>query len=375
MKKLFLVCYFISFLIPTLTFSVSMPKKTVQKEDIYIVVLAGGNGERLWPLSRKTNPKQLLTIENDQTLLDQSVNRVKSLVNKETIWISTTQQHASKIEEMVSGTVGRVLAEPGLRNTGPAILLSCLEIYKKNPNAIIIFVPADQFIPAKDNEKYLQFLEEAIDYVVSYDTITLLGVRPTYPATGYGYIEFENENSTQMPYQVKKFHEKPLLEVAQQYLDSGSMLWNIGMFCGKASVFIQEFQLHAHDIYDGVKDFLEGRRPYDSIKSESIDYAVMEKSKRITVLPVNFSWYDIGNIEIFLTIKNACGGLSKNRTISAESKNNLVDVPNKLVALIGVEDLCVVETDEVLLITKRNEAEKVRAIVKTLKESTLKEYL
>lgn len=355
---------------------VNFGKASVMNDHFYCVILAGGSGERLWPLSRQHKPKQLLAVGEEQTLLDQAISRVSSLVFKENIWVSTTQAHAANIQAAVGNRVGRVFAEPGSRNTGPAILLSCMEIAKRDPQAIIAFLPADPFIPSKDTAKFVAFLEHAIDFAMHNDTITLLGVKPTYPATGFGYIEFEKQkNSTQTPMHVKKFHEKPSLQSAEQYLKAGTMLWNVSIFCGKVSMFLDEFKLHAPEMFNDVQNFLAGQITYDAVKSDSIDYAVMEKSKRVSVLPVDFAWCDVGNIEIFLSIKDQYDGLKKDTVLTTESKNNLVDVPNKLVALIGVNDLCIVETDQVLLITKRDEAEKVRAIVKALKQGAFKEYL
>jgi mannose-1-phosphate guanylyltransferase len=353
-------------------------KREEKMDHLYCVFLAGGNGERLWPLSRQHKPKQLLPVGENQSLLDQAIERVRTLTNQENIWISTTKQHAPAIDRMVGDHVGNILSEPGARNTGPAILLSCFEIYKKDPQAIVVFLPADPFIPTKDNNKFAQFLEHAIDFVATHDHITLLGVKPTYPATGYGYIEFDQGNNVdnQVPSKVKKFHEKPSLDLAQQYVDSGSMLWNIGVFCAKVSVFLNEFKTHAPEIYAGVSDYLENKISYDDVKSDSIDYAVMEKSKNVSVLPVDFAWCDVGNIEVFLSIKEEYGALSKEKIVQTDSNNNLIDVPNKLVALVGVKNLCIIETDEVLLIANRQDAEKVRAIVKTLKSNNaLKNYL
>jgi mannose-1-phosphate guanylyltransferase len=348
--------------------------KVMDKQHIYFVILAGGSGERLWPLSRQSKPKQLLAVGDEQSLLDQAISRVESLAPKEQIWVSTTAQHAASIEKEVGKRVGRVLAEPGSRNTGPAILYSCFEIYQKDPHAVIAFLPADPFIPTKDNNNFSQFLEHAIDFVSQNDSITLFGVKPTFPATGYGYIEFA-AGDQMAPYQVKKFHEKPALDVAQKYIESGNMLWNVSIFCAKVSVFLEEFSKNAPEMFQGVQDFVNGKKGYETVKADSIDYAVMEKSKRVTVLPVDFAWWDVGNIEIFLSIKEKYGALDTEKIVSTESFNNLIDVPNKLVALIGVNDLCVVETDEVLLITKREDAEKVRAIVKSLKQGSLRNYL
>lgn len=372
-KNILLFSFF--YLILTNFFIAAESIKTDEKDShVYCVILAGGVGERLWPLSRQHKPKQLLEIQENQTLLDQAINRVASLVSSKNILISTTKQHEQMIAKMFHGRIGGIIVEPGLRNTGPAILLCCLELYEKDPQAIIAFLPADPFIPINDNLKFNRALEYAIQYVSNNDQMTLLGVRPTYPATGYGYIEFD-ENAWQAPYRIKKFHEKPNYTTAQKYIQSSSMLWNIGMFCGKASVFINEYKNLDPEMYRGVANYLTGNASFDDVKSDSIDYAIMEKSQRISVLPVNFDWCDVGNVEVFLSIKKQSGALNEDRVIKTESTNNLVDVPKKIVALVGVNDLCIVETDEVLLIIKRDEAEKVRDIVKQLKQKELNEYL
>ncbi|MDR3551087.1 MAG: sugar phosphate nucleotidyltransferase, partial [Candidatus Babeliales bacterium] len=233
---------------------------------------------------------------------------------------------------------------------------------------------ADPFIPQKENAKFAQCLEYAFDFASQHDRITLRGVKPTFAATGYGYIEFD-ATALEHPSPIKKFHEKPSQSTAQQYLDTGSMLWNIGMFCAKAFVFIDEYKKLAPEIYQQVIDYQSGNACYESIKSDSIDYAIVEKSDRVSVLPVDFAWCDVGNLEIFLSIKDMFGSLNNDALFQTEAHNNLVHVPNKLVALIGVSDLCVVETDQVLLITKRQDAQKVRDIVKLVKQQGFTEYL
>lgn len=340
---------------------------------IYCVILAGGSGERLWPLSRKHKPKQLLEVGDQKTLLDQAIERLKPITQPENIWICTTKQHAQSIQTLTAQSIGHIVVEPGARNTGPAILLSCLEIYKKDPEALVLFLPADPFIPPHDYKLFADYLDHAFDFVSQEDRITLLGVKPTFAATGYGYIEFENQGFA--PYAVAKFHEKPAKQVAEQYLTSNTMLWNIGMFCAKVGVFIDEFKQIAPAMYDGVVGYNAGLNSYDSIVSDSVDYAIMEKSKKISVLPVDFSWCDVGNIEIFLSIKEQYGALNNKKLLEVESSNNLVDVQDKLVALIGVQDLCIVQTDQVLLVTKREDSEKVRAIVKMLKQGAFSDYL
>jgi len=348
----------------------------MHKKNVYCVILAGGDGQRLWPLSRQQWPKQLLTLGSDQTLLEQAIGRAMPLTRKEAMWVSTTQKHEENIRACVGDKVGNIVVEPGSRNTGPSILLSCMQIHAQDPEAIIIFLPADPFIPMRDWPKFRAFLEHAVDHAYKTEDIVLLGVEPTYPATGYGYIEFDQQQAMhhEAPYKVTRFREKPSLEVAQQYIESGNKLWNISVFCAKASTFVHEFATVAPEMHAGVKAYMAGKMAYDDILADSIDYAVMERSKNISVLPVDFNWCDVGNIEVFLSLKQHYNTLDAN-FISVDSHNNLVDVPGKLVALVGVEDLCIVEVDDALLVTKRSSAEKVRGIVKLLKQGRYQRHL
>ncbi len=344
-------------------------------DNVYIVIMAGGNGTRLWPLSREANPKQCLALP-DETLLEQAVGRAALLVDRDHILISTTKQHERKISELVGNKVDSIIVEPGSRNTGPAILLACMEIHAKDPNAIIVFVPSDPFIPTRDWPKFTSFLEHAIDHAHKHDDIVLLGVEPIYPATGYGYIEYDLQQAAQQdaPYKVTRFREKPSQEVAQQYLEQGNKLWNISIFCAQASTFVREFQQEAPEMFAGVKNYIEKKDTYEHVIADSIDYALIERSKHVSVMPVDFSWCDVGNIEVFLSLKQQYNTLDAN-FIGVDSRNNLVDVPGKLVALVGVDDLCVVEVDDALLITKRDKAENVRGIVRLLKQGRYKQHL
>lgn len=346
----------------------------MNKRNVYYVIMAGGDGTRLWPLSRQNKPKQLLPIGSDKSLLEQSIDRIAPLTSKEYIWISTTAQHEQNVRAAIGNQVGHIIVEPGSRNTGPAILLSVMEIHAQDPYAIIIFIPADAFIPQRDWKKWRSFLEHAIDYAFHEDKIVLLGVQPTYPATGYGYITYDTCGVNVAPYPVTHFREKPSLEMAERYIDQGNNLWNISIFCAQASIFMQEFQTYAPDMFSGVAAYCQKNVPYQSIIADSIDYAVMEHSKRVVVLPVDISWCDVGNIEVFLSLKQQYNTLDAN-FIAYDAHNNLVDVPGKLVALVGVDDLCVVEVNDALLITKREDAENVRNIIKLLKQGNYTKHL
>jgi len=348
------------------------PKKSMKHKNVYFVILAGGNGTRLWPLSRADKPKQFLEAGEKKTLLEQAINRVSSVVPKENIWISTTENHAANIKKYVGDKIGNIVIEPGMRNTGPAILLACLQIHQKDPNAVVMFLPSDPFI--SDSEKFVNYVKNAISFAKNSNGITLFGIQPTYPATGYGYIEFDNINKQNAPYKVLRFHEKPDLKTAQEYIKRDNMVWNICMFCGKTQIFLEEFKTHAPEIFDGVTKYYNNQGDYNDVKSDSIDYAVMEKSDNIFVIPADFPWCDVGNIEIFLTIQKQHMQLDTN-IVKVNSNNNLINVKDKLVALVGIDDLCIVETNDILLITKRDKAEKVKEIVIQLKNTGNKRYV
>jgi mannose-1-phosphate guanylyltransferase len=341
--------------------------------NVYGVVLAGGVGERLWPLSRQDHPKQFLSVGSTENLLQQSISRFQGVIAHDAMWVVTSALHASYISEHMKESVGHLLVEPCGRNTGPALLYACLELYKKDPNAVVVFTPADPYIPESDYALYRSSMSQAIAFAQANDAIVLCGVKPTYAATGYGYIECQQLQQDSC-FKVERFHEKPSFAIAQNYIQQKNMLWNIGTFVAKVSVFIDEYKRIAPDLMQELELFQEGKKEYSDVSSVSVDCAVIEKSNRVWVLPVEFSWCDVGNLDVYLSIKVQKDAHTQKEVI-VESHNNIVDVPNKLVALIGVDDLCIVETDDALLITKRSQAEKVRAVVAQLKQQKQTEYL
>jgi mannose-1-phosphate guanylyltransferase/mannose-6-phosphate isomerase len=333
-------------------------------DDIYCVILAGGTGERLWPLSRKDKPKQFLSLDEQKTLLETTVDRLEGVSGTKHVWVVTTKELVPLVKKTMKDKVEHIVAENAPRNTGPAILATLLEIAKINEKAYVIFLPADHYIP--NGAHFAQDLSTAIKYTD--DTITLLGIKPTFPATGYGYIQYDPKNAASgKPVKALGFFEKPSLEVAKKYLDSGTMLWNAGIFCGKASSFIREYKAHAPELYDMMQEFIKGSVSYDKLPNISIDYAILEKSKHIAVLPVQFEWSDVGNLSIYLDIR-ALHTKPSHSVIEIGGKNNIAQSKKKVVAFVDVEDLCLIETDDVILVVPRAKAERVKAVVEQLKK-------
>ena len=332
--------------------------------DIFCIVLAGGYGERLWPLSRQERPKPFLSLIDNKSLLEATFDRLNGVKGTKHYWVVTTQALEHNVHSLLGERIERILIEPSRRNTGPAILLSCLEIMQKSPQAFVVFLPSDAYIP--DAEVFSQALNTVID-TTKESSLALLGIKPTYPATGYGYIKYDTSVNSGVA-SVLGFYEKPPLEKAREYFNASDMLWNTGIFCGTVTSFIDHYRLYAPELYDKMIAFKNGLGSYEEILSTSIDYAVLEKSTAIAVLPVKLEWSDIGNIRTFLTL-----WLKHNQSsyslVSVGSEHNLISTKKKMVALIDVHGLCIVDTDDVLLISQCDSAEEnVKVIVEDIKK-------
>ena len=343
-------------------------------KDVYFVILAGGQGQRLWPLSTKKQPKPLIPFLGETSLLEQTIDRVVDLSEcKKNIIVVTAQEQFEVVNSLVGNKVGQIISEPEGRNTAPAILLSCLKIKEQDENAIVVVLSADHFIPEK--EKFQEYLKNAINFATENNELAIFGLKPRYAATGYGYIQanLDKKNEDFESYKVLKFHEKPNQDVADLYIECSYMFWNVGIFVANLKTFLSEFETHQPELILGIKGYLKTGQRYEDLKSISIDYAVLEKSENVTVFPADFEWYDVGNLNIFLSLQEKHYKKQKN-IIDIDSQNNLVNT-KKLTVLIDVNDLCVVETDGVILISKRDKVEKVKNAVGILSEKKLKDLL
>lgn len=339
--------------------------------NLFVVIMAGGKGERLWPLSRRIKPKQLLEIDGE-SLLQKTINRIAPLTTKNNIWIVTTKEQKDAINRAVGKTVGTILAEPNSCNTAPAILMACLAIKKISPDATIIFLPADHYI--KQTSVFLEAIQIALRSIEKNNSMTLIGIKPTTAATGYGYIEYDKNTEDAGAYQVRSFHEKPSLDKALQYLSSDTMLWNAGIFCATVNTFIVAYQKHAPLIYHALNNSKEAEPNYEICPSISFDHAILEHTNKISVVPAIFDWSDVGNLETFLTL-NMQAPADNKTVLCLNAQDNIIRAQQKLVVLIGVDDICFVQTDDAILIAKKTELEKVKEIVQLLKDHQKIEYL
>lgn len=334
---------------------------------VYIGILAGGSGERLWPLSRANKPKQLIPFVNQKSLLEQTIDRViaNPIVNKENVFIITNEQQASLIENGLKEKIGFIIEEPAPRNTAPAILLAAQTLMQRDPQAIVVFLPADHYVP--DIQAFNAILSKMIQYAAAHKEIVLMGLKPRYAATGYGYIQASTQPVEDGVLKVVKFHEKPNEKTADFYQHQEDFLWNLGIFAGQVKVFLDECITYSLDLFVGMERYLAGNLPYADLPKVSIDYAVIEKSPRLMVMPASFEWHDIGNLQSFLSVQAQYSQMANN-VLSLYAHDNLASVNKKVVAFIGVSNVCVVETEDALLIVNKNNVEEVRNILPAVKQ-------
>lgn len=348
-----------------------------QPQNTYFCVLAGGSGTRLWPVSTPTMPKQLVPFVGGRSLLQTTVTRLAPLVaDSSHVSVITNAAQAGAVRAQLEGNVGFVVEEPVGRNTAPAILLAAHRVHAVDPDAVVVVLPSDHFIP--DSAAFCAALQVGIEHARGNDHIVLLGLTPTYPATGYGYIQAARaiSGTTNVCCPIRAFREKPDAVTAQTYLARGDMLWNLGIFIARARVFLSECQRCAPPLYESFERHVAGELEYGALPSISIDYAVLEQSQNTYVIPVNFEWHDVGNIAVWTSLQRRFGGAEGGDVchVHVDGDGNLysphgADAGKKVVAFVGVSDLCVVETPDALLIVRRDAAERVGGVHRHLPDA------
>jgi mannose-1-phosphate guanylyltransferase len=357
--------------------------------NLYAIIMAGGIGTRFWPLSRKKSPKQFLPIISKATMIEETINRLLPLIPAQNITTIANAEQSQTIKSLFSEIPeDNILIEPQGKNTAPSLLLATAKIFLLNPDAVCAALPADHLIA--DAPLFLKKLEAGAEAADKGDSLITFGIPPTFPSTGYGYIQFAKEDPQQVQgenfYSVQEFKEKPDYEQAKAFCDAGNYSWNSGMFLWKAEVFAQKLEQHAPDWFLSWQRMcraLEDRDEtqlssiFEEISSTSIDYALMEKAKGVLMCEGNFGWSDVGAWSSLADIwvkdqnKNAVRG----EAILLESEDCLVYNPEKLTALVGVKDIIVVNTPDALLICRKDQDQKVKDVVGELKKKGRTEYL
>lgn len=360
----------------------------MKKAPLHAVVLAGGAGERFWPASRRRHPKPLLEVMGGKSLLEATLDRARRFAQPECIWIVCGHEHRQEIRRVSGLPPSRILVEPARRNTAMAVAFAAQRIAAERPDAVIAILPADHHIPCVG--AFAQAMRRAARAAQDAEVLVTLGVEPTHPNIGYGYIRVGRPAAAGHPgfYHVKRFVEKPDSRTARRYLAQGGYLWNAGVFVWRAQTFLEEVEEHAprlHAALAPLRATPRGRnqkaveRSYRRAPSLPVDIAILEQSARVWTLPVEFAWSDVGTWasladELSVGKSSGRGEVERtgNRVIGGEvlledAHSNLIWGKERLIALLGVDDLVVVDTGDVILVTKRERSPDVKRFVAALK--------
>lgn len=351
------------------------------------LIMAGGRGERFWPRSRKSMPKQFLSLTDDgKTMIQLTVERILPLVDMEDIHIATNRDYKKLVmEQLPDIPEENILCEPVGRNTAPCIGLGAVHMAKKYGDAVMIVLPSDHLI--KYTSIFLNTLEDACSVAEQGNNLVTLGITPDTPETGYGYIRFDPNRTLGRALAVERFVEKPDLETAKEYLASEQYLWNSGMFIWKVSSILGNIEKHLPDTYAGlmkIKDAIGTDSQETVLESEfknftpvSVDYGIMEKAENIYILSGSFGWDDVGS---WLAIKrhnlsNEFGNVQNGNIIAIDTKDCIIQGGDKLIAAVGLENVIVVDTSDAILICESSHAGEIKKVLEYLKMCNRTEYL
>lgn len=362
----------------------------------YAIIMAGGVGARFWPYGTFKLPKQFLPIANSSSsMLQLTVKRINDIIPYQQMFIVTNSQYVNEVKKQVPRIpFENIIGEPVGRNTAPCVGLAATILKQFDEKANMIILPADHLIENEDEFK--KTIMAGLKFVETNDAIVTLGINPTHPETGYGYIQFIDDAYLSVEsvgaekvtiYKVKTFAEKPTHEIARHFLESGDFLWNSGMFIFRADVILKEMKkslpdLH-HELLKLEKDIHTNKfqksleHAYSRIKGISIDYGIMEKANNVYVIKGNFIWSDLGSWDEVYRIKtkDKQSNVIMGETFIRDSNNNLIMSPKGFVSVIGADDLIIINTKEGLLICKKGRSQEVKEIVDYLKRKGLTDYL
>jgi mannose-1-phosphate guanylyltransferase len=352
----------------------------------YILIMAGGVGSRFWPRSRKNLPKQLLNIFGQQTMIQETVDRIRNLVPPENILIITNKVQKALVEEQLPFIPKEnVVAEPVGRNTAPCVGLAAQIISKKSKDAVFVTLPADHLI--QDRKKFIDTLNKSIEFAYNSKGLVTFGITPTRPDTGYGYINFEKSEVENKIHKVIKFVEKPDADKAKTYLESGNYFWNSGMFVWRTDVILDEISSYLPDLSKGLNELDKsiGTNEFDgalevffnSIKGISVDYGIMEKSEKVFMIEGDFDWSDVGSWETVyeLSSKDENANAVVGDVYTKKTNTSYIYSPNKFTSVIGLQNIVVIDTPDALLVCNRENVQEVRDAVEYLTKNDKPELI
>jgi mannose-1-phosphate guanylyltransferase len=361
------------------------------KPKIYAVIMAGGVGARFWPRSREKNPKQLLEISGEGTMIQNTIRRLGDFVEQKNVFVVTNKmQKDAVMQQLPNVPSANILVEPVGRNTAPCIGLAAMFVQRLDPEGVMVVLPADHII--QDEREFVRVLDLGARVANESGSLVTIGIQPNRPETGYGYIQVRDDSSGAAfiedgVFKVKTFAEKPNPQMAQQFLDSGDFLWNSGMFMWRVDVILSEIQRSMPDLHEQLKMLAPSlgtpmfeqslERAYGMVRSISIDYGVMEKAKSVYVIRGNFGWNDVGSWDEVCRMapKDDRGNSTNGKVISVNTHNTYVHAPGKLVATVGVDDLIIIQTDDALLVCKKDASQDVKEVVDYLRRKQMNEFL
>lgn len=351
------------------------------------LIMAGGRGERFWPKSRKALPKQFLSLTGDgKTMIQLTVERLLPVIDMEDIYIVTNKDYMQIAAEQLPDIPKKnIICEPVSRNTAPCIGLGAIYIAQKYDDAIMYVLPSDHQI--KFTQMFLSTLDDAAQIAEEEKNLVTIGISPTYPEIGYGYIKFDPEGASKRGYKVERFVEKPNIHLAKEYLETEEYLWNSGMFTWKLSSILENIKEFMPDTYkrlEIIKNAIGSSREeevlekeFQLMESQSIDYGIMEKANHIYIVPGTFGWDDVGS---WLAVErlqksNEFGNVIKGDVISINTSNCIVQGEKKLIATVGLDDTIVVDTEDAILICHKDHAGEIKKVIENLKICNRNEFL
>lgn len=358
---------------------------------LHAVIMAGGSGTRFWPASRNQNPKQLLTLSGERSMIQSTVDRLGELVPPSRVWIITNQRLVEAIREQLPELpADAIVGEPAKRDTAPCIGLAGMLISRDDPDATMVVMPADHVIsPDERFQAALRLAAETVE--AAPQRIVTFGIKPTYPAESFGYIErgdLLSENATTNIYAVNRFTEKPQAEVAREYLETGRYYWNSGIFVWKAGTILAALEEHQPQMFahlcairdaQGSDEFAQVfDREFKAIEGVSIDYAVMEHAADIAVIEAPFSWDDVGNWRSLARLRGADeqGNTITGKHLGENTTGSIIHTSGEhLVVTLGLKDCIVVHTPDATLVANKHDEESIRELVKQIEEHGWQEYL